>query len=100
MDEKKKLYELNEQRETLEDYINVNEYLNQLSVFPSYSVEIEQFINKTITKYRLKPEVANFYISNGYTSGKVYSQFNTLITIKDMITQFALIKFGEEFLRR
>ena len=100
MDEKQKLFELNEQRETLEDYIKVNEHLKQLSVFPGYSVEIEQFINKTITKYRLKPEVANFYIGNGDTNRGVYSQFNTLITIKDMITQFALIKFGEEFLRR
>ena len=100
MDEKEKLSELKEQKETLEDFIKVNEYLNQLNAFPGYSEKIEQFINKTINKYRLKPEVANFYIGNGGTNRVVYSQFNTLIAIKDMITQFALVKFGEEFLRR
>ena len=92
-----KIETLKEQVELLEEKQKVLEYKKILEVNSGYNIEIQEFIDDVINKYRDKVEVINYYFENPNNRDIPRTQYNLLCTIDSMLNQYAIAKFGEEF---
>lgn len=90
-----KVKEGKEQSECLEEVSQVQKYKNDIFYRRDNPVETQNFINKIVDKYRSKPEVQNFYISNSNNNVPM-NQYDTLCCIERMIFQYASIKGVEK----
>ncbi len=84
-------------KEVFDELSSIEEYLKDISMKGYYNSNAQDFIDRTINKYRYKVEVFNFYMRNGSDDTSM-NQYDTLMILKRMIRQYASIKFGESFL--
>ena len=91
--------DINDQKEVINEMIKIQEYKSYLYCNPRYSYEVQNFIIEIINKYRSKEEVKIYYNKPGGDNIDG-NQYNTLCSLEGMITQYALVKFGEEFFKK
>lgn len=83
-----------EQSECFEEFFQVQRYKNDIFCRRENPIEIQNFINKIVDKYSSKPEVQNFYTSNGNNNAHM-NQYDTLDCIERMLLQYASVKGAE-----
>lgn len=88
---------LKDQKDVIDELIRIEKYKNELIANQEYNSEVQNFINETVNKYRYKIEVMNYYNKKDGTDDVNGNQYNALNTLKEMILQYSLAKFGEEF---
>jgi SNF2 family DNA or RNA helicase len=91
---------LKDQKDVIDELIKIEKYKNELITNQEYNSKVQNFINETVNKYRYKIEVMNYYNKKDGTDDVNGNQYNTLNTLKEMILQYSLAKFGEEFYKK
>lgn len=98
----KELYKMKttkEQREVLQDAIKNSQCKQYLIVKPAYNAEIQNFINKTIDKYRNKKELKQYHIEDIKDDKTCKTQYYYLCLIDKILIDYSIIKCAEEKLK-
>ncbi len=97
----KKINDLKEQRDIIDEIIKIKEYKDFLLVNPEYNNStIQDFIKNITNKYRSKLEVNNYYTNEPGKDDIYGNQYNTLCTLENMIGQYVTVKFGEDVFKK
>ena len=99
MTEIEKIKQQKEQIDLIDELSKINKYIYQLSMNYRYSEEIQNFIVEIVNKYRYKVEVKNYYMQQDGVDNIEGSQLDTLLLIKSMIKQYAVVQYGETFFK-
>ena len=86
---------LREQKDIIDDLIKIENYKNQLEIHRNCNEEIQRFICDIVEKYRYRIEVKNYYMNQNNADNVKGSQYETLLVLKSMVMQYALIKHGK-----
>lgn len=91
---------IKDQEDVIEELIRIEKYQKELNFNSNYNLEIQEFIKKIINKYRLKIEVNMYYNNTDGHDDINGKQYDILERLKEMILQYSLVKFGEDFYKK